>query len=640
MTPLTSEPAAKPTAQARVEGSGVTDALPVAPGLGLALEAAHLPRKSTLAGRRVVLIAAVAVVLAIAAAFIARILMALIGLVTNLAFFGRWSMDFVAPAPNALGPWVILVPAVGGLAVGVMARWGSQAIRGHGIPEAMEQVLLNQSRIAPRVMFLKPVSSAIAIGTGGPFGAEGPIIATGGALGSVIGQFLKVTANERKTLLAAGAAAGMAAVFGSPVSAVILAVELLLFELRPRSLIPVAMAAFAATAVRWAMVGSHPVFAMPDVAQPGGGALTFYVAIGALLGLASVIATRVVYHVEELFDRLPVHWMWWPAIGGIVVGFIGWIDPQTLGVGYTNIEGIVAGRFTVTALLVLCFAKFVSWAVALGSGTSGGTLAPLFMVGGALGAAVGHGLAVAFPHVGIDPRIAGLVGMAAMFAGASRALLTSIVFAFETTLQPFGLLPLLGGCAAAYLISALTMRNTIMTEKIARRGVRVPTEYEADFLDRILVRDAAAREVVTLHSADELGEVRRWVASGKVEAQREAFPVIDDAGHVRGLFTRRDLFETDAAEIKRIGDLLTRPPVVVFEDNSLREAADHMARENIGQLIVVDRAEPRVLRGILTRADLIAAHGRRLHEAQDTNRHIRLRDALGRRSPVHPGSDD
>src|SRR5574337_57920 len=405
-------------------------AVPVAPSLTDTLIDARIPRKTILVDKRVVLISAISVVLAIAAAFIAQFLKALIGLVTNLSFYGHWSIAFSSPAGNHLGLWVIAIPVLGGIVVGAMARWGSAAIRGHGIPEAMEQVLLNESRIAPRITFLKPVSSAIAIGTGGPFGAEGPIIATGGALGSLIGQVLRVTATERKILLAAGAAAGMAAVFGSPVSAVILAVELLLFELRPRSLIPVAMAAFAATAVRWAMVGSHPVFAMPDVAPPGGGALTFYVAIGALLGLASVIATRVVYHVEELFDRLPVHWMWWPAIGGIVVGFIGWIDPQTLGVGYTNIEGIVAGRFTVTALLVLCFAKFVSWAVALGSGTSGGTLAPLFMVGGALGAAVGHGLAVAFPHVGIDPRIAGLVGMAAMFAGASRALLTSIVFAF------------------------------------------------------------------------------------------------------------------------------------------------------------------------------------------------------------------
>jgi H+/Cl- antiporter ClcA/CBS domain-containing protein len=494
----------------------------------------------------------------------------------------------------------------------------------------MEQVLLNESKIAPRITFLKPLSSAIAIGTGGPFGAEGPIIATGGALGSFIGQLLHVTAIQRKTLLAAGAAAGMAAVFGSPVSAVILAVELLLFELRPRSLIPVAMATVAATSVRYAMVGTAPVFAMPDVAEPGGAALTFYVALGALLGLVSVGVTRLVYAIEDAFDRLPVHWMWWPALGGVAVGVVGYFAPATLGVGYTNIEGIVAGHFTAAALIVLCIAKFVSWSIALGSGTSGGTLAPLFTIGGALGGAIGFAAATLLPRLGVDPRIAGLVGMAAIFAGASRALLASVVFAFETTLQPFGLLPLLGGCAAAYLISALLMRNTIMTEKIARRGVRVPTEYAADFLEQVLVRDAATRDVVTLKTSDELGEVRRWINSGRKEAQHQGYPVIDDRGRPRGVVTRRDLLDPDVPGIRRIGDLLTRAPIVVHEHHSLREAADHMVEQNVGRVLVVGVDDPDRLVGILTRGDLLAAHARRLRETHSAGRHIRVRQALKR----------
>lgn len=625
-----------PPPPARVEKVATTDALPIAPGLGFALDAARMPRRSTLVDRRVIFISLVAIVIAIAAAFIARLLIGLIGIVTNVAFFGRWSTAFSSPADNHLGAWVIAVPVIGGLIVGVMARYGSQAIRGHGIPEAMEQVLLNESKIAPRITFLKPVSSAIAIGTGGPFGAEGPIIATGGALGSFIGQLLRVTAGERKTLLAAGAAAGMAAVFGSPLSALILAVELLLFELKPRSLIPVALATVVATGVSYAQVGSAPVFPMPNIAEPGGAALACYVLLGAFMGVVSVAVTHAVYGIEDAFDNLPLHWMWWPAIGGLAVGVIGWFAPLTLGVGYTNIQGIVAGHFGVGMLLSLCVMKFLSWSIALGSGTSGGTLAPLFTIGGALGALIGMGLVAIAPQLGIDPRVAGLVGMAAIFAGASRALLTSVVFAFETTHQPFGLLPLLGGCVAAYLVSALLMRNTIMTEKIARRGVRVPSEYTADFLTQVSAGKACTRDVVSLHTDDRLGDIRHWLNSGKVDAQHQGYPVLDENERMCGVLTRRDLLDVRLPDMHRIGAMIKRAPILVREDHSLREAADHMVAENIGRLIVVDAKDPQRMVGILTRGDLLTAHTRRLHEAHDADRHIRVRQTirkgLGKRS--------
>lgn len=608
----------------------ITGALPIAPALGVSLDAARMPRRSTLLEPRVLLLCAVAVVLGVCAAFIAQFLVALIALVTNAAFYGRWSVEAVAPAGHQLGPWVIVVPVIGGLIVGVMARWGSRAIRGHGIPEAMEQVLLNESKIPLRITFLKPISSAVAIGTGGPFGAEGPIIATGGALGSFLGQLLHVTGDERKVLLAAGAAGGMTAIFGSPVAAVILAVELLLFELRPRSLIPVALATVAAAGVRYATVGSEPVFAMPHVAEPGMAALACYVALGGLIGLVSVAVTHIVYGIEDAFEKLPVHWMWWPAIGGIAVGVVGYFAPLTLGMGYSNIEDIVAGHFAVGALAFLCVMKFISWSIALGSGTSGGTLAPLFTIGGALGALAGFGLVAIAPQLGVDPRIAGLVGMAAIFAGASRALLTSVVFAFETTQQPHGLLPLLGGCAAAYLVSALTMRNTIMTEKIARRGVRVPTEYSADYLEQVLVRDAASRDVVSLRTSDELGEVRMLLNSGRAEYQHQGFPVVDDAGHVRGVITRRSLLDASQPNMRHIGDLGLRAPVVVHEHHSLREAADHMVAENIGRLIVVGVEAPHALVGILTRGDILSAHRYRLKGAREGGRHIRFRETIRR----------
>ena len=494
-----------------VEQNSTTEGLPVAPSLGPVLAAADVPVRATLVDRRVVAISGLAILIALAASLVARALTACIGFFTNLAFYGRLSTSFVSPADHRLGPWVVLVPVAGGVIVGLMARFGSKAIRGHGIPEAMEQVLTNKSRIPARMTFLKPLSAAISIGTGGPFGAEGPIIATGGALGSVVGQLLKTTAIERKTLLAAGAAAGMAATFASPVSAVLLAVELLLFEYRPRSLVPVALAACVATGARIAFLGSAPVCAMPDLSQPSGAALASYILLGALVGVASVAVTRAVYAVEDGFERLPIHWMWWPAIGGIAVGTIGYFAPRTMGVGYDNIEQIISGAMVVETVIVLCSLKLVSWVISLGSWTSGGTLAPLFTIGGGLGAALGTLAALGAPSLGIDVRIAALVGMAAMFAGASRALLASVVFAFETTRQPIGLLPLLGGCTSAFLVSCLLMRNSIMTEKIARRGVRVLGEYSADFLDQLSVRDHAHGPAVTLRADETIEAVRAWL---------------------------------------------------------------------------------------------------------------------------------
>ncbi len=593
-----------------LEDAATSEGLPVAPSLAPAVEKLRLPVERAAIDRRVLIVCGLAVALAIVTGFVAQLLVSVIGFVTNVAFYGRFSGSLVSPAQHRLGFLVILVPVAGGIIVGLMARYGSKAIRGHGIPEAMEQVLLNESRIPARVTFLKPLSAAISIGTGGPFGAEGPIIATGGAMGSVAGQWLRTTATERKTLLAAGAAAGMAATFGSPVSAVLLAIELLLFEFRARSIVPVALAAAVATAVRIGFVGIKPAFAMPRLAQPTELALVGYVVIGALAGYLSTYVTRAVYWIEDLFEHLPVHWMWWPALGGIAVGVVGYFEPRTLGVGYTNIDALLSGKLIGVAALSLCALKFISWAISLGSGTSGGTLAPLLTIGGGVGVVLG-GLAVnVLPQAGIDVRICALVGMAALFAGASRALLASVVFAFETTLQPLGLLPLLGGCTAGYLVSSLLMRNTIMTEKLARRGVRVPSEYAADYLDQVHVADACSTEVISVVADEPLQSVRARAET------HQGFPVVDAAGSLLGVITRRDFLNTAHAPETPASALLRRPPAVIFSDNSLREAADQMVRENVGRLPVVLREDPRKVIGIITRSDLLRAHERRLAEGE------------------------
>jgi len=612
----------------------MADAVPVAPSLEPVLEAVRAPRVDDAPNRRTLRISALAIVAAFLAGFAAQLLTRLIGLITNVAFYGRWSPSFVSPAGNTLGRGVIIVPIIGALLVGLIARYGSAAIRGHGIPEAMEQVLLNESRISPTVMLLKPLSAAISIGTGGPFGAEGPIIATGGALGSVIGQLFHITADERKVLLAAGAAAGMAATFGSPVAAVLLAVELLLFEYRPRSLIPVSLAAATATGVRIAFVGAAPVFPMPNIAPPSGEALATYIVLGAAVGVIAILVTRGLYAVEDAFEHLPIHWMWWPALGAVVVGVVGYFAPRTLGVGYENIEQMVTGAIAGRALAVLVTLKLVSWIVALGSGTSGGTLAPLFTIGGGAGALAGGFLSQTFPSLGVDPRIAALVGMAAIFAGASHAVLASVVFAFETTRQPLGLLPLLAGCSAAYLVSLLGMRHSIMTEKLARRGTRIRSEYAADFLEQVLVSEIASTDVVSLSADEAVEEVRDRIAARTPGSQHQGFPVVNGRGELVGVVTRRDLLDLDTEVTTTVGELVSRAPVVIYDDSSAREAADHMVHEHVGRLPVVSRSAPRRVIGMISRSDLLEAHERRLHAHHRVERTIDLRTSLGWARPT------
>jgi H+/Cl- antiporter ClcA/CBS domain-containing protein len=582
--------------------------------MGPALAGARVVERVDPAGEpRLLWLCAASLGVGIAATFIARALGALIGLLTNFSFHGQLSMEHASPVGHSLGLAVVAVPVAGGIVVGFMARFGSAAIRGHGIPEAMEQVLRNGSRVPARLTWLKPLSAAVAIGTGGPFGAEGPIIATGGALGSVVGQWLQTSGVERKTLLAAGAAAGMAATFGTPVAAVLLAVELLLFEFRLRSLVPVVVASATAATLRIAWVGAEPFFPIPPLSPPGLGAMAFYTVMGAAVGLAAVGVTRAVYAVEDAFEHLPVHWMWWPALGGLVVGLVGLVEPRTFGVGYENITEIISGEMALRAVLVLSALKLVSWLIALGSGTSGGTLAPLFTIGGGAGLALGAAAQAVMPAAGVDVRLAAVVGMAALFAGASRAFLASVLFAFETTLESHTLLPLLAGCGVAYLVSGLRMPTTIMTEKIARRGIRVPSHYSADFLEQISARDGASRPAVTVRAGDPVRTVQAWLASDEPGTGHQGFPVVDESGQLVGVVTQREILGT-ADPTASVADLVRMAPVAVREDDSLRDAADLMAAADVGRLPVISR-DGRALIGILTRSDLVTAHRHRLADA-------------------------
>ncbi|HEY4324072.1 MAG TPA: chloride channel protein [Mucilaginibacter sp.] len=599
-----------------------TDGIPISPLLSNLEEDIDTVKKSIFFKKRLLRISCLSVVIAAAISLIAKFLVSLINLVTNIAFYGSISVAFHSPSANHLGVWVIVIPAIGGLIVGLMAVYGSAAIRGHGIPEAMEQILVNQSRIKPSITFLKPISSAIAIGTGGPFGAEGPIIATGGALGSTIGQIFKITSGERKVLLAAGATAGMSAIFGTPIAAVFLAIELLLFEFSPKAILPVALACITGAAGHHVLFDAGPVFPMPDLTTPSNTALAIYSFIGLITGFLSLGFTKIVYAIEDAFEKLPVHWMWWPAIGGLAVGVIGYFAPHTLGVGYDNIINVLSGTLTLMLVVRLLFLKFLSWAIALGSGTSGGTLAPLLTMGGAGGAILGFLILKFFPNSGINIPMAALVGMSAMFAGASRAYLTSISFAMEATMQSHALLPLLGACTASYLVSFFLMENTIMTEKIARRGIFTPDSFEADQLGKLTVAQVMNENKIVLNSESRIKDTRNLVMADKSKANY--FITVNNAGAYVGIVNRADVFRHELDPDHNLNTIVTDCKIYIKNTDTLRKALEMIAKENIDVLPVIAADGGKVV-GVLSYREILAGYKDQLEENENAYINISLK---------------
>ncbi len=559
------------------------------------------------AGPRVLLIAAFAIVIGIASAYVALGLLSLIGFFTNLFFFQRLSTVVSSPEGHTLGPLVILVPVAGALIIGVMARYGSERIRGHGIPEAIEAILINGSRIDPRVALLKPLSSAISIGSGGPFGAEGPIIMTGGAVGSLIAQFFHLTSAERKTLLVAGAAAGMSATFAAPLAAVLLSIELLLFEWKPRSAIPVALASAAAATMRRYIIGVGPLFpVLPHPIFIGPQGLLGCVLAGLLAGALSVVLTQAVYAAEDAFQRLPLHWMWWPALGGLVIGVGGWMFPQALGVGYDVIAALLRGDVGERVILGVLVVKSVIWSVSLGSGTSGGVLAPLLMMGGALGGVEAWFLPA--EGAGFWP----LVSMGAILGGTMRSPLTGVVFALELTHDFNMVLPLLVAVTIAHGFTVLTLRRSILTEKIARRGYHLSREYAVDPLEILFVREVMRTSVVALPADAPYDAVRRSLHGDASRGRQRLYPVIAQDRKLIGVVTRGDLQAmTDDAPgdaAASLAAILHEQPVVAYPDESLRMIVYRMAETGLTRFPVVNR-EHRRLVGIVALADLLRARG-------------------------------
>ncbi len=578
---------------------------------------------------RLVEIAAIAVAVGAICAVVAYVLLKMIALFTNLFYFQTISFHERPPGGHTLGWLSVLVPVVGGLIIGVMARYGSERIRGHGIPEALEAILIGGSRMSPKVAILKPLSSAISIGSGGPFGAEGPIIMTGGSIGSIIGQIFKLTAAERKTLLVAGAAGGMAATFATPMAAVLLAVELLLFEWKPRSFIPVALASAVAGLLRPYLLGPGPIFGVP---HPHGVLPSSYLlaaaVLGLLAGLLAMLLTAAVYSAEDAFHRLPIHWMWWPALGGLAVGLGGMIRPEALGVGYEIIANLLRGDYVPHLLLGLIVVKGVIWALALGSGTSGGVLAPLLMMGGALGA-------LASPWLpGGDRALWPLVSMAAALGGTMRSPLTAVVFALELTHDINALPALLVGSVVAYGFTVLLMRRSILTEKVARRGYHITREYSVDPLERLRVGDVMTTELVTAPAELPVPALMREYFFCGGDRQHPAYPVVAKSGSLVGLVTRSNLLEHwfsgllngagdgDPFRVAPIitYDLIDREPVVISPAATCRDAAERMARSGVKQLLVVAPDAPSRLIGLVTLNDLLKSRQRLIEEEDHRER--------------------
>lgn len=550
--------------------------------------------------RRITYLTVLGVVLGAGAGGAAWVLIKLIALLTNVALFGRVASTLPSMSDLEPSPRILLVAVAGALLVALLARW-SPVIKGHGIPEAMESVLHRQSRVAPRTALAKPLSSAIAIGTGGPFGAEGPIIVTGGSLGSLLGQVLQVTPSERKILLACGAAGGMAATFGAPIASIVLATELLLFEFSTRSFIPTAVSAAVAGGMHSTFFGDGPLFTVPHHGFAGLADLPLFVPLGLLSGLLAVLISKGLFVVEGGFRRLPVSEFWHPVIGAVGFGLVGMMVPEVLGVGYDQIDAVLAGGMTLGALATLGGAKLVAWWLALGSGTSGGTLAPVLLVSGAFGAAVGELTLAMFPGSELSTGAFALVAMAATFGAATRATLTSIVFVFELTRDFDAILPLILASVLADLVGAWLLPHTLMTEKLHRRGHRVPTDLQTDVMASTSVGEVMSTDVITIPSGASPAEAARFVET----TGHTAFPVMGEGGDLVGIISRSDLFGNEAGVATAVAELARLDVVTITVGDAVGDASRLMLAEGVDHLPVLD-ADGQLV-GMCTRTDVLKA---------------------------------
>ncbi|HBR1256302.1 TPA: chloride channel protein [Klebsiella pneumoniae] len=558
----------------------------------------HRPRLSDhTVTKRVIILALMGILIGSGGAFGAIVLLHLIALMTNLFWYHQFSFAEHLMPGHAGALHILAAPVMGSLIIGVMARFGSEKIRGHGIPEAIEAILYSESRMSPKVAVLKPLSSAVSIGSGGPFGAEGPIIMTGGAIGSLFAQLFHLSAVERKTLLVAGAAAGMTAIFNAPIAAVLLALEVLLFEWKPRSFIPVVSAVLVSWSWRNALIGTGAIFPFPWISHLQPMQLIVAVGIGALTGVVAVTLSKSLYRLEEWFHQLPVHWMWWPALGSVVVGVGGILQPRVLGAGYASIQNLLDDSLAINIIVSLLLVKSIVWLVSLGSGTSGGVVAPLLIIGGAVGAVVAYLL----------PGYGGMLvmaGMAGILSGAMRAPLTGTLFAIEVT-GHFDLLPVaLGAAVASYALSVLMMPRSIFTERLARRGHHIVQEFATDTLETTKAQQIMTTAPETLPVTMPMYQVIALMSD--LHAHHH-YPVVNAQGRFIAVVSRKEIIplqlqqrSTQLTLQEFIGD---EPQISAHADTLCSHIADYLFNEEMG-MVVVTEAESGQVKGVITRHDI------------------------------------
>lgn len=563
----------------------------------------------------------------ILAGIAAEALHRLIGLVTNVAFYQHFSTHIVSPLDSPLGVFMIFVPAIGGLIVGIMAKYGTSLVRGHGIPEAMEAILLKRSRIHPKVALLKPLSAGISLGSGQPFGAEGPIIQTGAAIGSLLGQLFRTTSTERKVLLACGAAAGLAATFGTPVAAIIFALELLLFEFRTRSFIPLVIASTVAAEMHIVILGPEPVFSIGAISFGSPRFLFLFLILGIISGGVAIGLTKALYWLEDMYHRIPISHYLYPAIGGLFVGIVGYVVPHTtysqidvFGPGYYVIENILSNQYAAGFLLILLLSKASVWLVALGSGTSGGTLAPIFMVGAAAGGIFGLFIQRFFPQVEVTPAAFALAGMAAVFGSSTRATFASIVFAFEMTRSYEALLPVMFTCVIADLIAAHFTNTSILTEQLRRSGVLVHHEYEAERLGMIRVEEVMGREPILIARAMTVNALADRLSQHDPDLTRHhGFIIVDDDQHMVSIMTYGDIQKAlrENKGNQPVSEVGTCNPITAVPRDTVYDAMLKMWKNDIGRLPIVDSNDKTLVIGYLSRTQILKAYFGRLHEDEE-----------------------
>lgn len=572
----------------------------------------------------IVKVSLLAVIVGALAGMTAKLLHDLIGLVTHILFYGEFKPEIVSPLDSPLGVLIVLIPAIGGLIVGAMAKWGTPLVRGHGIPEAMEAVLKNKSRFSPKVALLKPLSAAISIGSGQPFGAEGPIIQTGGALGSVIGQLLRMTSSERKVLLACGAAGGLAATFNTPIAAMVFAIELLLFEFRTRSFVPLAISCTVATGIYIQIFGAEPIFTVPETTFGHPIYLIFFIFLGLICGAVGIALTLSLYKLEDIFHRLPINTYLHPAIGGLVVGVVGYLVPtifypgvDVFGPGYYLIENILNAQYPVQFLFILLIAKSAVWLISLGSGTSGGTLAPIFMIGAVVGSLFGALVIQLFPGIDIVPLAFAMAGMAAVFGSSTNATFASIIFVFEITQSYESILPVLITSVIADAVVSYWLPTSILTEQLRRAGILVHQEYETNILHLISVAEVMDRDPVLVPEDMRMITLIEGIKEGNPELTRHyGIFVLNANQELTGIITRSDILRS-LGEVNgqdTVIEISQTAIVSAYPDESVELAMARMLKENIGRLPVVSRENPRQVVGYLSRANVIAAHMQRLQD--------------------------